>query len=197
MNIKNIISVDIGEKNLCFHILTKDNKDNKDNKEDKENINEEIQIYDITTPLDTNRTKKSSKGFYSCNRKILLNKKCFFIITNLILKYKPDVFVIEKQLNRATNNILIQTIIESILSICQINFVEIEPSLKYDDLKAKFKIKHIVKSQLIKMIDFNINEIKTVKMRVDDDMNISIIKIKKFDDAIDCKIITNLYLKNI
>ena len=92
---------------------------------------------------------------------------------------------------------MIQSFIESIISICQIKFIEISPSLKYIDLKSKFKIKTIVKSQLIKMVDFDIKTIKINKIKINDNLNMTPIKILKYDDPIDCKIITNLYLKNI
>lgn len=101
------------------------------------------------------------------------------IINNFVLIHDNiDYIIIEKQLKNATNNIIIQYIIETILKLNNIKYILLNPKEKYKVIKKEYNVKNINKKKLFNYIDESIL-IELLKKANSHN------KIRKYDDIID------------
>lgn len=167
-----ICSIDIGIKNLMFCIFNNDK-------------------------LLCNNKFKLDINLLDINFKKELYIKIKLIFNYIISQYNPELYLIEKQINKASNNMFIENIIIILCIENNKNFKFIHPNLKYIDIKKEFNIKKINKKQLINYITVDINKCLSFILDSNNNINKIDINIKKMDDYVDCILIYNYYKKYI
>lgn len=167
--IDNIICcVDVGIKNLIFCIYN--NNELLHNNKFKLTINEENFKKDLYIKIK--------------------------LIYNYILKeYNPHLFLIEKQINKATNNIFIENVLIILCIDNNKDYKFINSSSKYIGLKKEFNIKKINKRQLKNFINIDLNKCLSFLINEENEINIIKTDFKKMDDFIDCILIFDYYKK--
>jgi hypothetical protein len=147
-------------------------------------IGVDIGIYNFAFTINENNSKYKHIHINFNNSKLNL-----FQTINLIVNYfnfKNYFIKIEKQLQTNTKCIIIQTILETILNINNIEYTLISSQIKYKQLKNIYNIEHINKKKLQNYININYNNclyyIITNKLIEND-------KVDKMDDIIDSLLI--------
>lgn len=171
-NIKKVCCVDIGIKNLIFCIY------------DNNNL-----IQNIKFCIDIDRNVNFEEFEFNLYNKIKL------IYNKIIIDYNPDLFLIEKQIKIASNNILLEHMISILCFENNKPTKLINANSKYNDIKKEFNIKKINKKELINYINIELNKCITFKMCKNNELNNIKTNIKKLDDFIDCYLIYDYYKK--
>lgn len=143
-------------------------------------IGVDIGIYNFAFTINENNSKYKHIHINFNNSKLNL-----FQTINLIVNYfnfKNYFIKIEKQLKTNTKCIIIQTILETILNINNIEYTLISSQIKYKQLKYIYNIEHFNKKELQNYININYNNCLyyTITNKL-----IETNKVDKMDDIID------------